>query len=381
MGYWKNKLAEWEQRGYKDIDTMVCHCCFGDYAIKDYIKLHGERQKCDYCHKVRKSCSLEKVIGLIVESANTEYEDATGCMGFCSEEGGFIGADTFDVYDFVYDVLNQEMNIENEELLKDIYNTLDDSVTWCDSDPYGLRLHESDFLEWKEYTDAVKKNPSRSVTSYPILQKVANYLEELDLIVLSSKSHGFYRSRGHERHETFSTAKALGAPPAKNAAANRFSQSGQSMFYGADDIETTLAEINVLNYEAVTSAMFYPTKRLLLLDLTKIKSIKWISLFDTERRDLRSPLVFLKRFQEAISQPVNGVEEEYLPTQLFSTYLKTIFKTEDGTQLDGILYESSKIPDKECCALFFDNDDMSDFKNCKFKKLYIDKDTITKVCI
>lgn len=149
MGYWKNKMAEWDARGYKDIETVVCYSCFGDYAIKNYIKLHGERQKCDYCHKLRKSFPLEEVIGLIINSANVEYEDATGCMGYCSHEGGFIGANTFDLWDFVHDILNQEMEIENELLLTDIYNTLNDCVTWCERDPYSLRFHEYDFLACK----------------------------------------------------------------------------------------------------------------------------------------------------------------------------------------------------------------------------------------
>lgn len=376
MGYWKNKQIEWDQRGYKSIDTVVCHCCFDDYAIKNYIKLNGEQQKCDYCHKFRKAYSLEKVIGLIVESSKTEYEDATDCMGYCSKEGGFIGAATFDMYDFVHDILNEEMNVDNEKLLNDICSTINDNITWCEINPYGLRLHESDFLEWEKYCDDVKKNPSRDVTNFLILQKVSNYLEKLNLIVYSKKSQGFYRSRGHKKHERPTTAKELGAPPAIYAAANRFSQSGQSMFYGAYNIETTLAEINATNYEAVTSAMFYPTKKLLLLDLTKINEIKWISLFDDERRSLRSPLVFLKKFQESISQPVNGVEENYLPTQLFCIYLKTIFITETGAKLDGIIYESSKTPGKRCCALFFDNNDMSDYKCNKHKKLFMDKNII-----
>ena len=47
--------------------------------------------------------------------------------------------------------------------------------------------------------------------------------------------------------------------------------------------------------------------------------------------------------------------------------------------MDGILYESSKIPDKKCCALFFDNNDMTDNKIIKYKNLYMDKDTITRI--
>ncbi|MPM30901.1 hypothetical protein SDC9_77454 [bioreactor metagenome] len=378
MGYWKNKLLEWDQRGYGSIGTVVCHGCFGDYAIKEYIKRHGKRQKCDYCHNIRKSHSLEEVIGLIVESAYAEYEDANGCMGYESKEGGFIGANTFDAYDFIHDELNQEMEIENEDLLNDITNTISDSITWCEYNPYGLRLHEYDYQEWEKFTNEVKKTPSKKIMSYDILKKISLYIEELDLIVQSGKGCGFYRSRGHTKLETYSSAKSLGAPPTDSATANRFSKCGESMFYGAEDIDTTLEEIADQKYEAVTTAKFYPTRSLLLLDLTKIKKIKWISLFD-ERRELRSPLIFLREFQKAIAQPVNGVIEEYLPTQMFSTYLRTIFKTATGACLDGIIYESSRIANKKCYALFFNNDDMVENKSNKFNKLWVDKSTIKRM--
>lgn len=248
----------------------------------------------------------------------------------------------------------------------------------CAYDPYGLRLHEYDYQEWEKFANEVKKNPSKKITSYVILKKISRYIEELDLIVQSGKGCGFYRSRGHTKLETCSSAKALGAPPTACATANRFSKCGESMFYGAEDIDTTHEEIAAQKYEAVTTAKFYPTRRLLLLDLTKIKKIKWISLFD-ERRKLRSPLVFLRDFQKAISQPTNGDIEEYLPTQMFSTYLRTIFKITTGARLDGIIYESSRIANKKCYALFFNNDDMSENKNSKLKKLWVDKSTIKRM--
>lgn len=375
MSFAKDLLDTLDSRGFGQIETVVCHACVGDYAIKNYIKHHGERQKCDYCKKVRISYSLENVIGLIVESAKKEYQYAIDVMGYCSKEGGFMGANTYDTWEFVHDILNVEMEIEDASLLEDISNTMY-FESWCEFNPYAMRLHEKDFSEWEKFSKDVKIKKTDDLKNYPILTNVSSYLEQLGVITYSQKKVGFYRTLGHIKNKTLSTSKDLGSPPMEFSSTNRFSMNGQSMFYGAEDIDTTLKEIYSDEYEAVTSAKFYPTKKLLLLDLTKIKEIGWISMFDEDLCELRSPFIFLRNFQKTVSKPINGRKNEYLPTQLFSTYLKTIFETESGEQLDGILYESSKKPNSTCCALFFENDEMTDHKYTKDKKLYMDQNTV-----
>lgn len=382
MGYWKNKLIEWEDRGYGSIDTIVCSCCFGDYAIKAFIKKNGTKQKCSYCGKTRVATDLEEVLGLIVRSASAEYEDANGCMGWDHEEGGFHGAPTYDNWDFVRDILNYEMRIENEELVRDIIDTLNHSVTWCEDNPYNLRIHEEDYLDWQNFCRSVKSRRSslsKLASSYDILDGIGEYIDKLGLIVRIKKSDGFYRSRPHEKFEKFNLAKDIGSAPSCRAKENRMSPEGMSMFYGAEDIDTTLLEIRADAKQSVTSAKFHPTKTLHVLDLTKLEQLTFPSLFDEDNRIKRSPLIFLKNCAADISKPIYKKEsKEYRPTQVFTEYIKNIYKLNDHEILDGIIYKSSW-NGRKCYVLFFDHDQCTDDRDEKTKKLWMDEASLTRM--
>lgn len=368
-----------DERGYGSIETVIGSCCVGDYALKAFIKRNGTKQKCDYCGKNRICVNLEELLELIVRSAKEEYEDANGCMGWNGREGGFQGAPTFDNWDFVYEILNDEMEIENDALLKDIIFTLNDSVVWCENDPYGLRIHEEDYVEWEEFCNSVKKDKlpiTDMALSHEILDTIGQYIEELGLIVTNNKKTGYFRSRPDNK-SIYNTAKSLGSAPSEFAEENRMSQKGTSMFYGSEDIETTLREIDTRGVTYVSSAKFFPTVALRVLDLTKLKLIKFPSLFDEAKRKLRSPLIFLRSFASDISKPVKRSKKVgYLPTQVFTEYLRHVYKSIDDNKIDGIIYESSKISGRKCCVLFFDNNGCTDSKKEKTKKLWMDKETI-----
>lgn len=382
MGYWKNKLIEWDERGYGSIDTRVCSCCFGDYAIKAFIKRNGIKQKCSYCGKTRVVRDLEEVLGLIVSSAFAEYEDATGCMGWDNAEGGFHGALTYDNWDFVFDILNFEMQIENDKLVKDIIYSLNDSVTWCEENPYNLRIHEADYLDWQKFCRSVKSRRSslgKLASSYDILDDIGEYIEKLGLIVRIKKNDGFYRSRPHEKLEKFNLAKDIGSAPSCRAKENRMSPEGVSVFYGAEDIDTSLLEIRADAKQSVTSAKFYPTKTLYALDLTKLEQLKFPSLFDANNRNKRSPLIFLKKCAIDISKPIyKKRSKEYRPTQVFTEYIKKTYKLSNHKTLDGIIYKSSWTG-KKCYVLFFDHDQCTDDRDKKTKKLWMDEKSLTRI--
>lgn len=379
MGYYKNLQIRWHERGYNSIDTVVCSGCVGDYALKTFVKHNGQKQKCDYCGKVRICVGLEEMLELIVHSAQAEYEDANGCMGYNEREGGFQGADTYDNWQFVYDILNYEMEIEDDNLLQDIIKTLDDAVVWCEYDPYSLRMYEEDYRDWENFCKKVrvdKLSISEMASKYDVLDIIGQYIEKLNLVVLKNKSYGYYRSRPHKKIEKVNTAKDIGSAPTDFAQENRMSPQGVSMFYGAEDMETTLSEIDTRNSERVTTAKFFPTKQLRILNLTKLESIRFPSLFDENNRENRSPIIFLKRFSDDVSKSIDEKnKDEYRPTQVFTEYLRTKYQC-NGKKVDGIIYKSSKNPGHKCCVLFFNNEECTDNKNEKNRELWMDKNSI-----
>ncbi|WP_097006987.1 HEPN-associated N-terminal domain-containing protein [Lacrimispora amygdalina] len=379
MGYLKNKQIEYQERGYSSIDSIICTSCVGDHAIKSFIRNIGTKNKCDYCSKIRKCCKLEDLIGHIVESIRFEFEDATGCMHWEGKEGGFIGARTYDNYNMVFDKLSPEMGIEDEAVLTDIYKTLNDSIEWCDKDPYALRIHEEDYIEWKQFCKSAK-SPTSSFEDIAlksqILYKITEHFQELGLIKNINKDTGFYRSVIHDKAENVDSAKRIGSAPVKYAAANRMSRKGVSMFYGAEDIETTLKEIGAKPSDTVTSAKFYPSERIKVLDLTQLDSIEFPSLFDPTKRHLRSPLIFMRNFATDVSKKCNGKPIQYLPTQIFTEHIRNFYKE---FKLSGIIYNSSLVKGKKCCVLFFNNEHCIECNSNLKNALYMDKASLKNI--
>jgi hypothetical protein len=69
----------------------------------------------------------------------------------------------------------------------------------------------------------------------------------------------------------------------------------------------------------------------------------------------REELIFLEKFVEAISQPVekDGCEHiDYVPSQVVSEYFALIFQVSRGKHLDGIVYPSAVRPGGRNLVLF-----------------------------
>lgn len=379
MGYWKNKQIEYNERGYSSINSIICTGCVGDHALKSLIKSIGTKNKCDYCSRTRICCNFEDLIGHIVKSIRFEYEDANGCMYWEGKEGGFIGANTYDNYDMVFDILAPEMGIEDEDVLTDIYNTLNDSIVWCNEDPYALRIHEKDYIDWKQFCKSAKRSTSSfddKASNSQILYKITEHFEELGLIRIINKNIGFYRSVIHDRTEIVNSAKRIGSAPVEFAKANRMSRQGVSMFYGAEDIQTTLKEIGAKQSDTVTSAKFYPNRRIRVLDLTQLECIAFPSLFDATKRHLRSPLIFMRNFATDVSKKCSGKTIQYLPTQVFTEHIRNFYKE---FKLNGIIYNSSQVNGKKCCVLFFDNEHCIECNSNLKDALCMDKASLKRI--
>jgi hypothetical protein len=117
---------------------------------------------------------------------------------------------------------------------------------------------------------------------------------------------------------------------------------GISVFYGATDPDTCLAEIRAPVGSFVLIGRFEPLRKLRILDLTKLKEVFLLgSLFDGEYTESLSRVQFLKRLEEELSQPIiPGAESrDYLPTQVVAEYLGT----HPDLNLDGIMFSSSQI--------------------------------------
>lgn len=114
---------------------------------------------------------------------------------------------------------------------------------------------------------------------------------------------------------------------------------------GAYDSATSVAEVAEPG-EQGTVARFRLLRDVTVVDLADIAVP---SLFDSERRAVRSARLFLHGFAADISQPATVIGD-YEPTQKVTYRLR-----EDVRAVDGIVYRSSKNAGGACITLFCDS--------------------------
>ncbi len=280
----------------------------------------------------------------------------------------------------------EELENTREEVLDDIVSSMIDRE-WCQRDPYGLRKEEALSLSWGEFADQVKHHTRYIFLNLeedkPLAQldldmipipkmldrisfEISKMERDVNIVRILDAGSIIFRVRIHDKEIELSRAGDLGTVPMESAVySNRMSPAGIPMFYGALDSETALKETidtDKKNHNKVASiANFRTIENLTVLDLSDLPEVP--SLFDSEKRHLRSSLIFLGEFVSRFSIPVhkNKLENiEYVPTQVFTEYIRHIYRDNEGNPIEGILYPSSKNKDGICCVLFIYNEQCFD---------------------
>lgn len=364
MGYWKNKQLEEEARGYGESDKLICIECVGDYSLKNYIDVNGNVDSCSYCEQNNKCICLSDIMPLVILGILQEYEDANGCVGWNSKDGGFVGVKVWDTYDFIDEILADEMGIDTYEINEDLFDIMNET-TWCQRDPYGERPDDEMFYTWETFSKKLIKNNGEDKDGKynDITETICKSIILHKLVTEIDLNTAIYRSRFHEKRVNIQSAEQLASPKTENANNNRMSKCGCPMFYGSFDKDTCFIEVGEQAEFNITAGVFYNQRKLRVIDFTKLKEISYVSLFDIERSKERISLSFMRQFNDDISKPVDkndNLQNKYIPTQFLTSYFRDSFKTEEGDFIDGILYNSSILKNKECICLFLSNEDASD---------------------
>ncbi|WMJ77324.1 MULTISPECIES: HEPN-associated N-terminal domain-containing protein [unclassified Sedimentibacter] len=389
----KNKMLEYKKSEYKSINKKVCSNCVGERYLKQFVIDNGKCDKCDYCGSDEICISVEDLISEIISGIEYEYDRAVDTMSW--DHGEYVGAKTWDTYNLIYDKLGCELPLE-DDLIKDIYETIDDD-TWCERDPYQLRESIDKALLWDDFCEMVKtktryvffrmpkKDEYREEANFNVLDYIGKKVTELNLITSIPENTTFFRGRMHSSSMVLDEAKNLCSPPSHCAKSNRMSAEGISIFYGANDVKTAIAEIYNSQYKYATVAPFVNLRNLILVDLTKVEDIEFPSLFDKEKRKYRQALDFFIKLNENLTQPIeNMVSIEYIPAQIIAEYFRYIY-CYNGISIDGIAYRSSKNSGGICYSLFFNYEQCLEVdrdKRCKEEQeLKIDKSGINTYAV
>lgn len=185
-----------------------------------------------------------------------------------------------------------------------------------------------------------------------LFEGIAQLVTHEDDLVVRIFNHKdvFYRARVAKTEQEVKqilqhAPSSLGPPPGELANGGRMNAEGISVFYGATDLQTCIAEVRAPVGSYVVSGSFSPLRDLRILDLTRLEKVYLKgSLFDDDYSKSLSRVDFLKRLQSELSQPVMpGFESrDYLPTQVIADYLGT----HSEMNLDGVIFSSSQISNR-----------------------------------
>lgn len=355
---------------YPTGEKYVCSDCFGDYAIKSFIEAQAVSTKCNYCRTESSepiAANMDDVIEFILDGISTEWGDPNN--EGVPWEGGWVWPVT-DSYDLILDEIQLDANPKvNEAIINAIYDREWVKREYRGADPMlsGWALFVEEIKHHRRYFFGLKEEDQISFDILPsqFLNRLGKEISELNLIKSIKSSDIIYRTRIHDPDIAFSSAAELGPPPAEAAIyPNRMSPAGIPMFYGSFDVDTAIKETfhNKDNRPAVaTIAKFKPLHEIKVLDLTSLPDTP--SIFDEGRSYLRPNIIFLKSFVEELSKPIEKNDKshiEYVPTQVFTEYIRHAYKDEDDNKFEGIIYPSSVNPLGISCVLFVDNDECCD---------------------
>ncbi|HCG8482209.1 TPA: RES domain-containing protein [Vibrio parahaemolyticus] len=371
MGRVKDFMMEEERRGFYSIgEKYLCSGCVGEEDLASYVREKGDRGECSYCgNKLRNVVHFDVMMKHLVACITQEYGDPND-VGVAWDRG-WCG-DVFDSYDLLDRIC---IPFESMELQDDVLSSLE-GKQWCKQDFYQLSPSQAYIFGWKKFVDLVKHKSRYSfyrtveeneyggyeeIPAQYFMDSLSEIVESLNLYKTLPANSTVLRVRIHDRKEKLSTAKQLGSPPLEYSTfANRMSPSGISMFYGAFERRTAIAETYEVSSEdkVATIGTFEVTRDLKVVDFSKLPNPK--GFFSGVERNYRHKLEFIYEFLEDFTAPVSkdGLEHiEYVPTQIVSEHFRFIHSTLDSGKVDGIIYPSSKKNGKKAIVLFCDNNE------------------------
>jgi HEPN/RES N-terminal domain 1/RES domain len=351
-----------------DYERYVCPACVGDAALKAFIESEAENEECSFCGATSEeaiAAPLDELISYIQSCISKEYDDPANCMGYCSQEGGYLG-ETFNSHEILYEI-DLELPNDDGSLFSAISQGLSDQL-WCRRNPYGMSRNETLSYSWETFCEIIKhqrrfffQDESRDrslLTPAEVLGTIFEFAENIGVVkTLSRDGIKLFRARLQRPGETFENVLQLGPPPPDAAKQNRMSPAGIVMMYVSEDAATALAE--TIDREGIYVVGEFGIERdAIILDLAELPETPSIfyEVPDAMEYDPRQHLIFLNEIADEISRPIardDRVHVEYIPTQVVTEFLRTVV-TWNGNRIDGIRYRSSRRSDGSSLVLFAD---------------------------
>jgi hypothetical protein len=341
--------------------TFVCARCLDDEALQQFAREHGKIRECDYCReKPTTSCvvPLDDVTDFMGKAIAEEWCDPAETSPV--DHGEYL-VKTIDADDLFYSI---GFEVSNDELMQDITDSFSDH-DWCERDwqllspskrwAYGwkrfrhLVKHERRYTFWYSKDDIEDESHPDYLPAAYMLDELGTAIHSANLVKSCPAGTVFWRLQSHSNIESLSAPERFTSPPIDCATQpNRMSPPGVPMFYGADEFDTALLELvdptdTELASKLVSGVQFKNIVPFSFLDLTSIQSVP--SYFSADGPYRRHIVRFIRDFAADLCQPIvrDGRQHiEYVPTQVFTEYVRHVMKGPEGARVHGIRYSSSK---------------------------------------
>lgn len=359
----------------------ICHECVGDEFLKKEIRAEGKRGKCSYCGKSRKvvplpwlaeniSTAIEEHFYLTsneptpLEYALLSDKESNYDWERHGQEVNYLIQDMAKVSDIVANDVQAYLSFYSGGDPKDFEeNPYGEEACYEERPPDTYGYKESWGFFRQEITFRARFFSQFAEQILNELFSDLNSLKTYDgksvirIAGPSSETPYVFRARVSQTHNSLdhilkNSVKELSAPPPKFAKHGRMNASGISVFYGATDAETCIAEVRPPVGSHVVVGKFQILKDIRLLDLNILSEI-YIkgSYFDPEFKGRKGHAAFLQHLVGELTKPVMPEEEifEYLPTQIVAEYLAEKVKP----NIDGIIFGSSQAQNEEQNLILF----------------------------
>jgi hypothetical protein len=337
-------------------DRRVCFRCIGEEFLRNRLRREGRRFSCNYCALIRKGFSLTQLADIVQSAINEHYqptaEEPSACEYALQREGlrDFWFRDGEPIADVIKDLCDTEQRIA-EDVRKVLYQRHYDHerLEMGEEGPFDEDAHYEEMgvghgelkEQWEQFEKSLKTEARyfsqvarAALTS--IFERIGDHttLDGKPVVVECGPGKdiaALYRARVFQRDAD--TVRAMerpdlevGPPPPAQAMAGRMNARGISVFYGALDAATALAEVRPPVGSKVLVVRFEILRPVRLLDVEALRSLRTRgSLFDPSFTGRLQKAKFLEGLSDRISAPVMPDDEplEYLPTQAVADFLAT----------------------------------------------------------
>lgn len=352
-----------------DGDERLCHECIGDSVLKSEIHATGRPGDCHFCSNEGEATvsveafarRIDPVFRDVVVTAREEIRIVGDRVSFepNGESPSFIMTEMTEAADeeICQRVVSYLSGLHAWDVHDGGFDWYDDtSEIYAINDAIDVRLRE----RWTDFCQQLKQERRYFLEDgIAVLDDILTPL--LDgrwpdggaIRTIGPEDEDRYIYRGRLANDDGSSAqilqqriRQLGAAKPGKAGAGRMNAAGVSIFYGAFDPVTCVAELRVPVGGSAIVGRFEILRPLRILDLTRLEDAqRRLSYFEAGYGELQGYAGFVRGLHEEMKRAVIPGREmlDYLPTQIIAEYLWA----RADPPFDGLIFGSSQISETQ----------------------------------